>query len=324
MSIAIDFIEASAILAKDTPFLGNAEWCKAYNNGNVCYHLKGCENVDIYWNEATRNFVFRGSVNYYMQGHNFTYNKATFVQGLNQIGKLVHLDLWNCGMVVDIFESGAIVKVDKQPKEIIAHTREGEGMWIDENPKDKARGTCRSYNDKYAYRKFYDAGRNIKHKQGTSMKKVIEECGWNPNGNYLKFEAHYLKPEVIFNKGVGLMLTDLVNPQREAQFQSDLYSQYKKLIPMKTLSQPTEKADLSTTGIFAMELIENYLNEGKTIDEIRKIIYARINASAILSDTDKNARKRQVKKIFDKMQLSEESEWDISNQLHKAIFDAEE
>ena len=324
LMIAIDFIEASAILVKDKPFLGNLEWCSAYNNGTEKYWLKGCRNVEILWNESSCTLILRGSIMYYMQGHNFTFDKPTFVQGINLIGNLLHLDLWNIGMIVNIFESGAIVEADKPPKDIIGHTREGKGMWIDENPKDKQRGTCRSYNDSNVYRKFYDAGRNIQHKQGTSMKQVIEKCGWNPEGYYLKFEAKYLKPQNIFNSGVGLTLSDLVNPQREAQFQTDLYSQYKKLIPMKTLVWPTEKADLSTTDFFAMELVENLLNEGKTIEEARKIVYARINASAGLSPTDKDARKRNVKKVFDKMQLSEESEWDISKELHKVIFDEEE
>lgn len=324
MGIAIDFIESSAILAKDKPFLGNLEWCKSYNTGWEGFHLNGCRQVEILWNESLHDLILRGSIMYYMQGHNFTYDKPTFVQGINQIGKLLHLDLWNIGMILDIFESGVIVEVNKQPEGIITHTNAGKEMWTDENPKDKQRGTCRSFNDKYAYRKMYNAGRNIMHKQGTSMRKVIEECGWNPDSHYLKFEAHYLKPEKVFNRGVGLPLTDLVNPQREAEFKTDLYSQYKRLLPMKTLIWPTEKADLSTTDLFAMELIENKLNEGKTIEEIQKVIYARINASAILSDADKKARKRNVKKVFDKVQLADESEWDISKQLHDAIFDINE
>ena len=124
--IAIDFIEASAILVKDKPFLGNLEWCSAYNNGTEKYWLKGCRNVEILWNESTCTLILRGSIMYYMQGHNFTFDKPTFVQGINLIGNLLHLDLWNIGMIVNIFESGAIVEADKPPKDIIGHTREGK------------------------------------------------------------------------------------------------------------------------------------------------------------------------------------------------------
>lgn len=318
----IDFIEASTYLYKYKPFLENLHWCKEYENGNKVYSLEGCRRIEFIYNQNTNMFLLRGSIMYYMQGHNFTYNKAMFVEGIEYIAKLLHInssDLWN--MQINIFECGVIMEVDKPPKEYIQHTREGKEMWTDENPKDKKKGTCKSFNDKYAYRKMYDAGVNIQHKQGLSMKQIIKECGWNPEANYLKWEVHYIKPEIVLNGGKGLTLANIVNPTWEDAFKADIYSQYTKLLPMKSLIQPTEKANYKTSDIFAIELIESKLNEGATLEEIKKMLYARINASAILNNADKDARKRQVKQIFDKVQLSEESVWDISQQLREAIYE---
>lgn len=318
----IDFIEANTYLYKDKPFLDNLHWCRTYENGNLGFYLEGCRKVEFIYNEFNNMLLFRGSIMYFMQGHNFTYNKATFVEGVEYLAQLLHLnqnELWN--MQINIFECGVICEVENKPAEYIKHTRESKGMWVDENPKDKKKGTCRSFNDKYAYRKIYDAGKNIQHKQGLTMKQIIQESGWKPDANYLKWEVHYLKPEMVFNGGIGLTLKDLVNPHWEQAFKTDLYTQYTKLLPMKTLIQPTEKTNYKTSDIFAIELIEAKLNEGATLEEIKKMLYARINASAILDKPDKDARKRQVKQIFDKVQLSEESIWDISNELKKAIYE---
>lgn len=313
----IDFIEASTYLYNDKPFFGNVEHTASYKNGNNTYVVNGCNKLKIVHNEFTGKFVLSGSIMYYAQGHNFTYDKKLFVESIGHLGKLLNLDLW--GLMINIFECGVIIPVDKKPKDYIQHHREGKGMSLYDNPKDK--GNFRSFIDKYVEMKMYDAGRNIQHKQGMTMKQIIEESGWNPEGNYLKWELHYLKPEKVLNGGIGLLLSDLVNPNWEEAFKQDIYSQYTKLIPMKTLIQPTEKANYKTLDIFAIELIEAKLNEGATLAEIKKMLYARINASAILNNADKDARKRQVKQIFDKMQLSEDSVWDISQQLRKAIYE---
>ena len=310
----LDFIEAHTYLDKDIPNLELLDY--QYSKfGNDYFFVNGCNKMQIRYNEGTGLLMLSGSIPYFWQGHNFTFSKAGYYEAIEYIGGLVNLNLWN--MVVNVFEYGVIMEVDKQPKQIIAHHREGKGMICSIPEKDIPKGTFKSFNDKLVRRKMYDAGRNIMHKQGRTMKQIIEEEGWNPGAYYLKWEAHYLKPEVVFNR--GLTLANLVNPKFESAFNQDLYSQYKRIIPMKNLIEPTQKSDLSTSDLLAIELVESKLNEGATIDEIKKMIYSRINASAILSKSDKDARKRQVKNIIDKLQLSEVSEWDLSQQLQQAI-----
>ena len=153
-----------------------------------------------------------------------------------------------------------------------------------------------------------------------SRRNIIKEAGWNPQCNYLKLEAKYLKPYVL-NHGNGVMLADLINPDWQSIFKEDLYQQYKRLIPMANVVAPTNKADLSTASIIALALVEDSLNDSKTLQEVRKMLYNRINSfpDEILSKADKDSRKRQVKAILDKMKEADTSKWDLSQQLAQAL-----
>lgn len=313
----IDFIEASGIFTgKDTPFFGHLQhWSDNKATGRQTYILEGCRKIQIYYTPSSGMLVLRGSIMYFAQGHNFTFDKQLFVEAIDYIGQLLHVSLW--GMYINILECGVIVEVDQKPKAYIQNHREGKGMLLYSNPKDK--GNFRSFNDKLAERKMYDAGRNIQHKQGTSMKEIIQEAGWNPDGHFLKWEVHYIKPEILLNHGRGILLAEIVNPHWTEVFKADIYSQYKHIIPMKSIIPPSEKSDLHAMDIFAIELVEANLNEGRTIEEVKKLLYDRINASAILSKSDKDARKRQVKATLDKLAEADQSAWDISKKLEEAL-----
>lgn len=313
----IDFIEASGVFTgKDTPFFGHLQhWSDNKATGRQTYILNGCRKIQIYYTPSSGILVLRGSIMYFAQGHNFTFDLKQFVNAIDHIGKLLHVNLW--GMYVNILECGVIVEVEQKPKAYIQNHREGKGMLLYDNPKDK--GNFRSFNDNHAERKMYDAGRNIQHKQGTSMKEIIQHAGWNPEGNYLKWEVHYIKPELLLNHGRGIELAEIVNPSWTEIFKADIYSQYKRIIPMKSIIPPSDKSDLHAVDIFAIELVEANLNKGRTIEEVQKLLYDRINASAILNKSDKDARKRQVKATLDKLAESGQSAWDLSEKLEEAL-----
>lgn len=316
----IDFIEASGIFTgKNTPFFGHLqEWSEIKVTGRRTYILEGCNKLKLYYTPSSGMLVLSGSIMYFIQGHNFTYDKHSFVSAIDYIGQLLNVNLW--GMYLNILECGVILEVDQKPKDIIQHHREGKGMLMYENPKDK--GHFRSFNDKLAERKMYDAGRNIKQKLSNPVKEIIKSYGWDPQGFFLKWEVHYINPEVSLNHGRGIRLCDLMNPHWEQAISQDIYLQYSRIIPMKSIIPPSDKSDLHALDIFAIELVEAKLNEGKTLAEIRKLLYARINASSVLSKADKDARKRKVKATLDKLEESKESAWDISQQLKEALCDS--
>jgi hypothetical protein len=313
----IDFVEASGYFTgKDTPYFGHLQEVSENKlSGRKCYELRRCRPINVYYTPATGLLVLRGSMMYFWQGHNFTYDKYKFVEAIDYISSLLHVKLW--GMYVNILECACIVEVGQSPKEIIQHHREGKGMMLYENPRDK--GYLRGFDDKLAQRKMYDAGRNLKQKQTKAMQEKIKAAGWNPQCNYLKWEVHYIKPELSVNAGYGIRLSDLVNPKWEAILSLNVYDQYKRLIPMKAIQPPASKASLHAVDILAIELAETKLNQGNTLAEVKKMLYARINASLLLTKADKDSRKRKIKATLDKLAVEAESPWDISRQLEEAL-----
>lgn len=315
----IDYIQATKHLSdKDRLFLGHCRLEAEYSSGWQKYWLQGCEKLEIWYNPSLNWMRLQGSIMYYWQGHNFTYDKKGFVAAIDHIIKILHISIWDA--MIETFEYGVIMQVPKKPKEYIKRHSSipSEKLTLNEKPKDK--GNFRWWEDKNVCNKMYDAAQNIKKKQGLQRKEILKESGWNPEGEFLKWEAHYLKPEIL-NHGKGLLLADLMKPYWENVFKEDLYVQYKRLIPMKSLITPTNKKDLSSADIVMLALAEAQINAGENLQEVKKMLYDKINAipEGVLSKADKDSRKRQIKSLFDKLQESPESEWDLSEKLEKAL-----
>lgn len=302
---------------KDRLFLGHCRLEAEYSSGWQKYWLQGCEKLEIWYNPSLNWMRLQGSIMYYWQGHNFTYDKKDFVAAIDHIIKIIHISIWDA--MIEAFEYGVIMQVPKKPKEYIKRHSSipSEKLILNEKPKDK--GNFRWWEDRNVCNKMYDAAQNIKKKQGLQRKEILKESGWNPEGEFLKWEAHYLKPEM--NHGKGLLLADLMKPYWENVFKEDLYVQYKRLIPMKSLITPTNKKDLSSADIVMLALAEAQINAGENLQEVKKMLYDKINAipEGVLSKADKDSRKRQIKSLFDKLQESPESEWDLSEKLEKAL-----
>lgn len=315
----IDYIQATKHLSdKDRLFLGHCRLEAEYSSGWQKYWLQGCEKLEIWWNPSLNWMRLQGSIMYYWQGHNFTYDKKGFVAAIDYIIKIIHISVWDA--MIEAFEYGVIMQVPKKPKEYIKRhfSIPSEKLILNEKPKDK--WNFRWWKDKNVCNKMYDATQNIKKKQGLQRKEILKESGWNPEGEFLKWEAHYLKPEIL-NHGKGFLLADLMNPYWENVFKEDLYVQYKRLIPMKSLIIPTSKKDLSSADIVMLTLAETQINAGESLQEIKKMLYDKINAipESVLSKADKDSRKRQIKALLEKLQESPESEWDLSGKLAEAL-----
>lgn len=316
----IDFIQVTKHLGnKDKLFLGHLEHEAQYSSGWNKYLLKGCEKIEIYWNPENSILRLKGSIMYYWQGHNFSYSKEGFLKAIEHINRILNVNLWDS--IIQAFEYGIIMRVKYKPKEYIKRHSAGKAEKLIMNEKGKDKGNFRWWVDSNVSLKMYDASKNILMKQGTDRKTIIEEEGWNPEGHFLKWEAHYLKPEIL-NHGKGLMLANLMNPQWENIFKEDLYSQYKRLIPMKTIITPTNKKDLGTSSLILLTMAESEINNGATLQEVKKRLYDKINIipDSVLSKADKDSRKRQIKIIIDRIKESPESDWDLSKGLEETLL----
>ena len=117
------------------------------------------------------------------------------------------------------------------------------------------------------------------------------------------------------------MLWHLCNTDWQEILKNNLYSQYKRLLPMKGIITPKEKKDLSTADILLLAMVEDSINEGRTLDELRKMLYNRVNSypDEVLSKSDKDLRKAQIRKLLSKVQEAPESIYDLSHQLKEAL-----
>lgn len=313
----IDYIELTKHLQnKDKPFLGYLQQEATYSTGWIKYFVEGCRKLEIWWNPDIKSLKLKGSPLYFIQGHNFTWNKTSFVEAIKYIEKSIQINLFDA--YVDELEYGTIMQINTLPKHIISGHQAGKGLDMIERPKDK--GNIRYFNDKLVTLKLYDAGKNIIHKQGMTMQGIIQDNGWNKKSNYLKFEAHYNKPYISLNNGKGITLASLLLPEWEAKLKEDLFIQYKRLELMKSIKTPTSKNDLYSSDIILITLAEIAQNQGK---DIKEMIYDRINSipEKVLSYEDKKARKKQIKTMLEKLETSEVNEYSISDKLETALME---
>ena len=311
----LDYIEITKhIQGKNKPFLGHLQPEAVYSSGMEKYFVEGCRKMQIEHNPNTQSLKLKGSPLYFIQGHNFTYNKDLYIEGLKYIEDLLQMDLFDSDL--DSFEYGIILEVEIKPKYIIAGHNAGQGFLMRINPKD--RGGIRYFEDNKLQLKLYDAGMNIKHKQGMTMKRIIKEAGWNPNGNYLKVEAHYKEPHKLLNDGRAIRLADIFLPKWEKRLKEDLFEQYQRLEPMKTIELPTNKSELSSADIILLSLAEVSINQG--ID-LKRTLFEKINSipENILNMEDKKARRRQINKLLERIETAPKSMYDLSDLLASAL-----
>ena len=317
-SIMIDFIEATICLDKDTPNLGHCKPfpCKLNQVGWETYTLQGCREMEVHWRPDASLLKVKGSLPYFIQGHNFSFSNADFVEGVEVLQSILGVGLWPS--YLDAFEYGCIFKVDGKPAEYIRnHTSQPYSkLYINERGKDK--GAFRWWGDSTKSLKLYDAGKNIKMKQGLKEREVIQKCGYDPECNYLKFEVHWNKPQLL-NSGRGIVLENLQNPEWIGTLSATLIEQYKLLKPMRTLQQPISKKDLSAIDIAVNVLVESMMEQGIPIEETRKQVYAYINGARCLDKRDKDARKATFRRAFGRLKESEVSQWDLTSKIEEAL-----
>ena len=295
---------------KDKPFFGHCQEIAAYRSGEIKYNILGCRPLEIYWNESLHRLRLKGSLLYFIQNHNFTYSDSLFREAVEYLEGILYCSLWDSN--VDEFEYGTIIEVEKSPKEYILHHFTNDKK-LSESKNQKSENFLRRWEEPNVSLKMYDENRNIKLKQNKSEIEYLRQAGWNPELHYLKWEAHYKRPHLIFNGGSFLKLADLLNPAFQERFREDLLYQYSRLSPFRTVIPPENKKQASTDGILLLTLAETLLNDNIPLPKMKKFIYAKINSfpNSVLSPDDKGARKRQFRPLLKKLEESDTSQWDL-------------
>ena len=310
----IDFISATKYRCKDSLFLGHCKPIGAYDSGLMQYALDGCERLKIWHNPLSDWVKVEGSLPYFLQGHNFTFTTRALVEAVDEIDALLGgVGLW--GALVNQFEFGAIVPVDRKPKEYISRHTALPGSHLKKVLNEKYAGKFAMWQKPGLDLKIYDAGANILMKQGLMRREVIEGAGWNPEGYYLKCEIRYNKPTAL-NQGRGVAVEKMQNKDFLNMLKGELLEEYHLLAPARALVPASDKKDLSTLDIVVRTLAEVC---GLSLDEAKRQIYRTINQADCLSKADKDSRKGQIRKAIAKVVEAPESPWDLTERLESAL-----
>jgi hypothetical protein len=306
-----DFLKIRKCLQdKDTPNFKNCTHIGTYNNGLHIFHLKGYKPLAVQWYEDSRILRIKGSLPYYFKGHNFTYPQKELIETIEKVEKFLCVDL-SCADV-EVFEFGCICDVDRKPFDYIQnHSADPKHFAL--NEMGKHRGYSKEWESQSIKLKMYDAKRNFNQKKVIS--RVATDPKYNPQKKYLKFELHHKQPDLL-NNGKYLLLSDLISPKFQQFLSCYLLEQYQKtLIPTKTIIQPTDKKDLLTPNVFAAVLI----GEGLTVQEIGEKAKCIIKNTDCFTKGDKAARGRMVKNTLARIQESEKSQWDLTENIKAAL-----
>lgn len=278
--------------------------------------------MKVWHNPQTGLLKLEGSLPYFLNGHNFSFTREELVQAVEILDSMLgYVGLW--GAIVDKFENGVIVPVEAKPKEYIAKHFACPGSHLQRILNERYSGKFVMWHKAGEDIKLYDAGANILLKQGMARRDVIEGAGWNPDGHYLKCEVRYTKPDWL-NKNKPVILEKLQNDLFLNMLKGDLMEQYHLLSPARALVLPSDKKNFKSLDIVLFTLAEALMNgQGLSLDEAKKMIYGTINQAECFSKSDKDARKAQIRKAFQRIEEAPGSQWDLTDKLEEAL-DAEQ
>lgn len=310
----IDFISATKCLYKDSPNLSNCKWISRNAKGEELYELMGQKPMKVIWKPSDGLFTIKGSIPYFLQGHNFSFDTNGFIECVNFLQSLLDVGLWDAWL--NEFEHGVIFPVEGNPSDYIRYHSTSRRSKLKECTNGKDNGNGKWWVGSASNLKLYNPKSNFKGKVSKSKRMEIES--YDPKQNYLKFEVHYNQPHLL-NAGRNLLVEDLQSPHWQTHLGEILLDQYKLLQPMRTLVKPTEKSITRYQELITMQLVEVLMNQGKTIPEIQKDVYRFMDEFNCLSKANKDKRKATARKVFGMLRESETSQWDLTANIEEAL-----
>ena len=274
----------------------------------------GCKPMSVFWKPSDGLLKLEGSIPYFIQGHNFSFDRARYIEAIQYIQGLLDVGLWDA--LLNEFEYGVVFPVEGKPSDYIRNHSAQSSSRLRECLNGRDRGNGKWWVSQLVNLKMYDPKANLHYKVAKAHRYEID--GYDSELNYLKFEAHYNKPHLL-NGGLGLSVEDLQCPKSVSKLNAMLLSQYQLLHPMRTLLKPTEKGDLKYQEIVTRQLVEMFMNQGISIQEAKKELYRFMDGFDCLTKSDKDKRKETARKVFKGLKESEISQWDLAQKIELAL-----
>lgn len=307
----LDYINITKSLCKDT-------FCKDYLQKNavyneaVQYYLKGCRNIEVWHNVNLNQMNIKGSIPYFINGHNYFSSMNDWKEGLDYIANCLNQNIYTSN--VNKFEYGTIQEIPFDEKDFLHNHIKVKGM----KTKPYYQGnviTGKQFENNNLKIKLYDVSRNIKNKLDYSIRKDLSSFyGWDKEKHYIKVENHYKKPEMIF-KQQKIILSELLTEEWLRLLQIDLINTYNSIMKTGSIHIPATKSDINAGTIPLM-----VLKELESIFEINaeELIKQKIKSipEEIFTKNDRKARIKQINENLKKISSKEKSSYDITDLLN--------
>lgn len=115
----IDFISATKCLDKDSPNLSKCKWISSNMVGWDRYEIMGQKPMKVLWKPMSGLLKVEGSIPYFLQGHNFSFDVAGYVKAIGYLQELLGVGLWDA--CLNEFEHGVVIPVEGKPSDYIRY-----------------------------------------------------------------------------------------------------------------------------------------------------------------------------------------------------------
>ena len=315
----LDFIEITKFISKDRVNFSYLEKIAFYKWGAERYYFDRCNRIEVWYNEAMNQLKIKGSLPYWINGHNYFSSLNDWKEGLDYMGGCLDVNLYSG--LIESFEFGTIQEIPFPEASFLKNHIGIKGMQPREFFKGKTL-TGKEFHSPALKVKLYDVSRNIKNKLDKPIREEISRLyGWNRDKNYIKIENHYRKPEALFRGNV--YLDELLSENFQKRLQNSLFSTYQRIMKTGKTTIPEKKADINAGTIpllilKELEEIHNFKTEELLRQKLKEI------PEDILSPADRKARQRILRENLKKISLKGKSEFDISELLKAKIRQEEE
>ncbi len=305
----LDYLEIALPLSKDNVNFTYLERTAYYHSSDISqYQLRGnWSPMKIVVNPRKDEIILKGSIPFYYSGQNFSHSNQDFQNALDVISNKTNLN-WLNGSV-RTFEAGVIIESAYKPDEIIHSHLSIEGM--ETNPWKHGRVFSNSTLDV----KLYNAKHRTNKVCSLELKKVMEsKYGYNAKSNYTKFENKYKKPSNHFL--LQISTSDLCREPMQTLIKEDILLVYNSIKKSHCLQLP----DKASAGEMSSAMIKDLcFISGMDPDQYTKQFMKSHSVKQSLNTTDRKNRNRTLKTWANKIQGSNESQYDLSKLIAEKL-----
>lgn len=309
----LDFIHISKHIGKDTTNFAYLQEAATYNDSTKKYVFDRCEKLQIFHNPNTNILTVKGSLPYWLNGHNYNSSIEDWKEGLDYLSGCLNTNIYTGN--IEAFEFGSIQEIPFSASSLLHNHISIKGMTPQEYRQGKTL-TGKYFKSPALTVKMYDAGRNIKKLNKAIRETLSKSFAWDSTKQYIKLENHYKKPYEYFKQ--QLTPSILISDHFQKVLQMDLIETYSKIMKTGKIKLPENKKDINAGTIPLMVLLELSEVYGFNAEEMLKTLLKEIPQD-IMSKEDIKARLHIIRSNLRKLQSSQNSEFDISKLLHEKI-----